>query len=145
MDVGINVMKIFFLALILSFCQSCAVANENIIFGGKLSLSKSCELSIDLNNLKLKHKPEFTNKEKCRLVTHDGTDIINIHYINGMYVLFIESNYEEGSNCLSEYTAIGFSKDQKLHTTKIIKKSRSCHQGQEAQSFEYFAVKLKSK
>ena len=122
---------------------ACANASDNVIFGAKVTLDDSCEISVSHNEQRLTFKPKFNNISNCRLVTHDETNIVNIKFVNGAYVFFIENNHTNGDKCSSEYTAVGLSKDLVLHTTAMIKNSLSCNQGQEIQSFEYFSAKLK--
>lgn len=134
--------KVIFIVLFL-FNSSCASATDINIFGSNVALDSSCTLSIENMGNRISYKPKFSHFESCRLVSHSGTNIVDVKYINGMYILFIESNNRGSKGCSSEYTSVGLSKNMRLHTTDLVKSSASCDQGQEVQSFEYFAKKLK--
>lgn len=124
-------------------CSGCAHANNIVIFDAHVNLSKDCKLLISAEGNVTEYRPPFASAGECRIVSHDGTNIPNIEFINGMYILFIESNYNTGQSCKSEYTAIALSKKLVLYTTAMIKNSNSCMQDQEIHSYEYFSVKLK--
>ena len=136
-------MNKLFLTIVSFAAIACASASDNIIFGAKIVLEDSCKISVSIQEKKVIFKPKFDLSGKCRLVTHDGTNIVHVKFVNGAYVFFVENNYPDEDGCSSEYTAMGLSKDMTLYTTEIVKSSQSCNQDQEIQSFEYFSAKLK--
>lgn len=136
-------MKNIFLAIVSFTMFSCANANNNTIFGAKITLQDSCKISVSNQDKQVIFKPKFDLPGECRLVTHDGTNIVHVKFVNGAYVFFVENNYIAESGCSSEYTAMGLSKDMTFYTTEMVKNSRSCNRDQEVGSFEYFSAMLK--
>ncbi len=136
-------MKRIVVLLLLSGCSSISNGNQVSIFGTKLDLKPSCKIEFINDSNKGSYRVPFNNNGECRVVTHKHTDIPKIQYVNGMYVLFIESNTEENNDCRSEYSAVGVNNDGKLFVTDKVKRSSSCHQGKESKSFEYFSSFLK--
>lgn len=132
------------LIFILSTLASSTVYSNNSleVFDSKLRLTPLCEIEHVHKGELVKVGFRFSEANSCKIVTHSKTSIPNTHYINGFYILFIESNIFTEDNCTSEYTAIGVDRDNNLLTTNIIKKSGRCNQGRDLKSFEYFSHKL---
>jgi len=121
---------------------SCAGKYTNEVFGNDIVLDDGCSVNISSKNQSITYAPQFEATKDCRLVTHEHTNILNIKYVNGQYVFFLESNQVDGEDCTSEYTALGISNDGDLYVTDFIKNSGSCYQNQEQNAFEYFSAKL---
>lgn len=136
-------MKILPFIILLSACSSVYSSDALDVFNSKIRLTSSCEMEHEYKGESVKVNLGFSNTHSCRIVTHSNTSIPSTYYINGYYILFIESNNLTSDNCTSEYTAIGIDRDNKLLTTNIVKRSGSCNQEKELKSFEYFSHKLK--
>jgi len=136
-------MKYIIFPLLLSACTNIGANQEVIIFDTSVKLNTNCQIEFISNNKIKNHNYSFNKNGKCKLVTHAGTNVTHIKYVKGMYVLFVENNIKKGSKCFSEYSAFGISKQNIVHVTDRIKKSGSCYQDKEIQSFEYFSALLK--
>ncbi|TEW51937.1 hypothetical protein [Psychromonas algicola] len=134
------------LVITLLFNIVTANATEYELFDAKVSVDGLCYISINKADKNIVIQPNFSELGQCRLVTHAHTNILNIEYIAGSYLFFIENNIDSNninnSHCNSEYTAIGISQELAVYTTSLIKKSGSCYQDKELVSFEYFSNKL---
>lgn len=136
-------MKYLIFSLLLSACTN-SVANQDVrVFDTLVKVNANCQIEFNFKNEIKTYKHSFTDNGKCKLITHAGTNVVHTKFVKGMYVLFIENNIETESKCISEYSAFGISKTNIVHTTDRIKKSGSCYQDKEVQSFEYFSTFLK--
>lgn len=136
-------LKKIFAPLLLSGCSTISTADTSgiLMFNSELNIS-NCSLTLTTNKTSISHTPIFTEAGECRLVTHDRTNIVNTHFINGKYIVFIENNLIKGDSCTSEYTAVGIGKNDTLFTSELIKRSGSCLQGKELNAFKYYSAKL---
>lgn len=132
-------MKRMFILLLLTGCSSVGDSSPVTIFGAQLLLNNSCELEFSVPHDKGSYLLPFKVIGKCRLVTHQHTNIPKTLYVNGMYLMFIENNLEEDGKCKSEYTAIGVNNDGAIFLTSKVKRSSSCFQAKENIAFEYFS------
>jgi hypothetical protein len=139
MVVGAEIMMRIFLLLLLTGCSSVSVSGPVKIFGAEITLNNSCAIEYSSSHKNSSYALPFKGAGDCRLVTHQHTNIPNIQYVNGMYLMFIENNINEGDKCRSEYTAIGVNNAGALLFSKKIKRSSSCFQSKENVSFEYFS------
>ena len=136
-------MKYIILPLLLSSCSN-SVANQEVqIFDTSVKVTTNCQIEFNLKNKIQTYSHSFTKNGKCRLITHTGTNIAHTKFVRGMYILFIENNMKTENKCFSEYSAFGISKQNIVHATDRIKRSGSCNQDKEVQSFEYFSKLLK--
>lgn len=117
--------------------------NSAIIFDTAVSIT-GCTISFASKNSITTHTPNFKKGGECRLVSFDRTNILNIQFINGRYIAFIENNINNLDGCTSEYTAIAIGKDGSLFSSDLVKRSGSCHQGKEPKAFQYYSLKLKA-
>ncbi len=136
-------MKRLFLFFLLSGCSSISNSSQLSIFDTKILLNEFCQIEVIKKSKKTLYPVPFKNPKTCRVISHEHTDVPNIKYVNGMYVLLVENNMEKGNNCHSEYTAVGVNNNGDLFTTARVKRSSACYQGKEAKSFEYFSSFLK--
>ena len=137
-------MKLKLSVLCLSLC-SCAFAQEHKeafeIFGARVVLDKSC-------NLLISGQPQadlpFSSDGagKCRFVTHANTSIVQTHFINGAYIIFVERNQDISDGCISEHTAFAIRKEGEVKMTTFVQKSGSCYQAREMKDFEIFSAYL---
>lgn len=136
-------MKYFIILFLLSACTN-SIANQKIqIFDTYVKIKNNCQIEFNYNNKIQTHALSFSNNGKCKLISHSGTNIIHTKFIGGMYILFIENNIKTENKCYSEYSAFGITKQNIINVTDRIKKSGSCYQDKEIQSFEYFSKLLK--
>lgn len=138
-------MRILTLLFLLTACTQVHSNNAVQLFEVNIVLNESCQIKASSSSKAVVHDFTFEQGGECRIVTHANTSIPITYFINGSYILFVEKNHQEGDSCYSEHTAIAVDKNQQLLTTPIIKKSGSCFQSQELNTFEYFSQKLKPK
>jgi hypothetical protein len=143
MVVGVEIVKRIFILLLLTGCSSFSNSSPITIFGARLLLNNSCELEFSGPHDKGSYSLPFKAIGKCRLVTHQHTNIPKTLYVNGMYLMFIENNLEKGGKCKSEHTAIGINNDGAIFVTSKVKRSSSCFQAKENIAFEYFSKLMK--
>lgn len=136
-------MKYIIISLLLSACTNTIANQEVLIFDTLVKVDKNCQIEFNFNNKIQTYNYSFTKNGKCKLITHAGTNIVHTKFVRGMYILFVENNMETENKCFSEYSAFGISKQNIVHTTDRIKRSGSCYQDKEVQSFEYFSALLK--
>ncbi len=136
-------MKYIIFSLLLSACSSTIANQEVLIFNTLVKADANCQLEFNFNNKIQTYNFSFAKNGKCKLITHAGTNIVHTKFVRGMYIIFVENNIKTGNECSSEYSAFGISKQNIVHTTDRIKRSGSCYQDKEVQSFEYFSALLK--
>lgn len=143
MALGITLMKLKLAVLSLSLC-SCSYAQEHKdtfdVFGGRISLDQNCNLVIAGAHVELP-LPKGSSGN-CRFVTHANTSIVQTHFINGAYIIFVERNQDIADGCISEHTAFAIRKDGEVKTTTFVQKSGSCYQAREMKDFEMFSAYL---
>ncbi|BFM15604.1 hypothetical protein R50073_17870 [Maricurvus nonylphenolicus] len=136
------IMRKPLILLLLATCSSIAFSQGVKVFDSQATLALSCNLTLVLAGTSELYTPKFSKIGDCRIVTQADTDIPSTHYINGMYVFFIENNITSENRCYSEYTAVGITNANELYTTDRVKRSGSCNASKEQHEFEYFAEKL---
>ncbi len=135
-------MRLLCLTLMLSACAHAQHLPPSILRTA-LSLDANCHLVGRHKGQSVTYPLNFESVQKCRLVTHSGTNVMHTVFINGAYILFVENNHTNNDTCFSEYTAFNVAESGVVSTTKLIKKSGSCFQDKELMAFEYFSSKLK--
>jgi len=136
-------MKYFLNIFLLSVFTN-SMANQKIqIFDTSIRVNDNCQIEFNYNDTVQTYGFPFSKNGKCEFTTHSGTNIVHTEFINGMYILFIENNIKTQDKCYSEYSAFGISRQNTINVTNRIKKSGSCYQDKEIQSFKYFSKFLK--
>lgn len=100
MVLGAAKMRVVVLSLLLSACAHAQHAAPTI-FDVSLSLDKHCNLVTTQFNETKAYPLNFESAQKCRLVTHAGTDILHTVFINGGYIVFAENNHGDASEYFS--------------------------------------------
>jgi hypothetical protein len=143
MVLGVTFMKYWLIPLLLTACTISTASQDIQIFDTTVKVDKNCHIEFRYKDKTQTHTYPFDKNGACELVKHAGTNIAHTQFIRGMYVLFVENNIKKEDQCFSEYSAFGISRKNTVHVTDRIKRSGSCHQDKEAQSFEYFSALLK--
>lgn len=113
--------------LFLSIISTVAIAQNVHVFGAKISVQDNCTIYVSPKGKKIKaFKSPFPTAGKCQIHRHAETDIPRIEFIQGKYVLIIESIILKSENCRAKHAAMIVDKNGLARVSASTEQSSAC-------------------
>ncbi len=120
-------MKSMVLAFLLLAATSNAIAQGVRVFGVGIEVREDCEIIVNHKDGRTESlKTPFSEAGRCRLLPNSETDIPRIEFIQGEYVLLVESLLTTAEACRVKLAAITISRDGRLRLSKPTQHSSAC-------------------
>jgi hypothetical protein len=124
---GETFMKSIVLAFVLLAAASNAIAQSVQVFGVGIEMHENCDITINHKEGKLERlETPFSELGQCRFLPNSETDIPRIEFIQGEYVLLLESRRITTETCRAKLAAITINRDGLLRLSKPTQSSSAC-------------------
>jgi hypothetical protein len=119
-------MKSMVLMLSLMALSSTAMAQSVHVFGVGIEVREDCVAAISHQDSREVLKMPFSEAGRCQLLSNSETDIPRIEFIQGEYVLLVESRQTVDGACRANLVALVIPRDGKLRLSKPTQSSSAC-------------------
>ena len=120
-------MKSIALTFALVATTSNAFAQGVRVFGVGIEVRENCEIVVNHKNGRDESlKLPFSVVERCRILPNSESDIPRIEFIQGEYVLLVESSVTTAETCRSKLAAISINRDGRLRMSKPTQHTSAC-------------------
>ncbi len=120
-------MKSFVLALAILAVTSDSTAQGVQVFGFGVEIREDCEIVVNHKNGQAERlKAPFSSIGRCRILPNSETDIPRIEFIQGEYVLLVESMVTANETCRAELAAITINRDKGLRLSTRVQRNSAC-------------------
>jgi hypothetical protein len=120
-------MKPIALAFVLLAAASNAIAQSVQVFGVGIEVRETCEVMVNRKDGRSENlKTSFPEAGRCRFLPNSETDIPRIEFIQGDYVLLVESRLTTAEACRARLAAITISRDGQLRLSKPTQHNSAC-------------------
>jgi len=116
----------------LFFSTSAALATEITVFGQRLQLTEGCSLEVRHpdGNSEVRALP-FAAGGNCAFFPHHLTDVPRLEFLQGAYVLLIESQRLYGDGCRGELAGVVIAKDGGVKVSTRTQATSVCGYGEQ--------------
>ena len=126
MDVE-SAVKSVILALAFLAATVDAIGQGVQVFGVSIDVRDNCDIVVDRKEKQSETlKAAFSPTEKCRILPNSETTIPRIEFIQGEYVLLVESTVATGDACRAELAAITISRDGRVRLSSRTQRTSAC-------------------
>jgi len=115
------------LTFVLLAATSNAIAQGVRVFGVGIEVREDCEVIVNHKDGRIESlKTSFSETGRCRFLPNSETDIPRIEFIQGEYVLLVESRLATAEACRAKLAAITINRDGRLRLSKPTQHSSAC-------------------
>lgn len=121
------VVKRIMLTIALLTATSGSTAQDVQVFGVGIEVRENCEIVISKRNKQPGSlKAPFSSSGRCRILPNSETNIPRIEFVQGEYVLLVESTVTTGEACRAELAAITINRDGRLRLSPRSQRTSAC-------------------
>jgi hypothetical protein len=115
------------MTLVLLAATSNAIAQSVRVFGVGIEVREDCEVMINHKDGRTERlETSFSEAGRCRFLPNSETDIPRVEFIQGEYVLLVESRLATTEACRAKFAAIMIGRDGQVRLSKPTQHSSAC-------------------
>jgi hypothetical protein len=120
-------VKLIALAFAILAISTDSTAQGVQVFGVGIEIREDCEIVISHKNGQAEsRKAPFSSTGKCRILPNSETNIPRLEFIQGEYVLLLESSATTNQTCRAELAAITVNRDGGVRLSRRTQQTSSC-------------------
>ena len=120
-------VKSVVLTLAILGSTSDSTAQGVLVFDVGIEIRENCEIIVNRKDRKIESlKSPFSSTGKCRILPSSETNIPRIEFVQGEYVLLVESSVTTAEACRAELAAITINRDGRLRLSTKTQHTSAC-------------------